>query len=213
MRRAAAAVLLALTLAGCSSPAPDLGDPLGSTDQAGPAPDVDVADDELVALRTEAGIAACPEPTGARSEAADPLPDVTLACLGGGPDVRLSELTGPLVLNVWASWCGPCRDELPLLQQLHEVGGEELRVLGIDFKDTRPGDALRLAAEAGVTYASMADPAAELAGDLQVIALPVTLLVDADGSVAYVHRGPVTSYDQLTELVLEHLAVELPGAS
>jgi thiol-disulfide isomerase/thioredoxin len=69
------------------------------------------------------------------------LPEVTLECLTGGPAVRLSDLRGkPLLINVWAQWCGPCRLEAPFLAKLaaEAVVGGKLAMLGIDIADPRP---------------------------------------------------------------------------
>jgi cytochrome c biogenesis protein CcmG, thiol:disulfide interchange protein DsbE len=185
----------------------------GCADGAGPsastsAGSVDVATADLVRLKQQAGIADCPPSTDSRPPT-DALPDVTLPCLGGGRDVRLAGLDGPLVLNIWASYCAPCRDELPVLQRLHESAGDELTVLGVDYEDTAPGSALQLAADAGVTFPSVADPGADLRADLEVIALPQTVFVAADGSIVATERRQLTSYDLVADLVEEHLAIDV----
>jgi cytochrome c biogenesis protein CcmG, thiol:disulfide interchange protein DsbE len=190
-----------VVLAGCA-------DGAGSPASTSGAGSVDVATAELVRLKQQAGMADCPPSTDSRPPT-DALPDVTLPCLGGGRDVRLAGLDGPLVLNVWASYCAPCREELPVLQRLHDVAGDELTVLGVDYEDTAPGSALQLAADAGVTFASVADPGAELRADLEVIALPQTVFVAADGSIVATERRQLTSYDLLADLVEQHLAIDV----
>lgn len=206
----AAAVSLAL-LAACASadePAP------GDTAAPGPfAVDVDVDTPELRAAKKRAGLARCPTPAAAEQPAATPLPDLTLPCLGGGPDVRLADLRGPMVINLWAQWCGPCREELPHYQQLHEEADGRVAVLGIDYEDTRPLWALDLLRETGVTYASLADPGGETSVPFRVRGLPGIVFVDTEGSVVAVEFVVVRSYEQLTGLVERHLgvAVGTPG--
>lgn len=208
MRQAGSALLGVLAtvaaLAACSADAQD----------AGPAPVtatadvVDVAAPGLAALRERAGIDPCPATDPSAPPRDDGLPSLTLPCLGGGRDVDLAHMRGdPLVVNLWAGWCGPCRKELPLFQQLHERAAERVAVIGVDFADDDPAAALGLAAASGVTYALLADPQAQLQAPLRVSGLPVTLFVAADGHVAYTKIGPISSYDELTDLVREHLGV------
>jgi cytochrome c biogenesis protein CcmG, thiol:disulfide interchange protein DsbE len=205
--RAAAVCAAAATLvvAGCTTDGSS-----GASDAAG---SVDVASADLVRLKQRADMADCPPSDATRSPIDGGLPDRTLPCLGGGRDVRLAGLDGPLVANIWASYCAPCRDELPVLQQLHEAAGDRLTVIGVDYDDSSPGAALQLAAASGVTYSSVADPAADLRADLEVIALPQTVFVDASGKVVATERRPLTSFDMAADLVREHLGIELPSAS
>ena len=199
---AIAIVAALLLLPGCVDDAP-----LGGTASGDGA--VDVATPELVRLKQQAGIADCPPSTAGHPTADDALPDATLPCLGGGRDVRLDRLDGPLVINVWASYCAPCRDELPVLQQLHEAAGDDLAMLGLDYQDTAPAAALQLAADSGVTFPSVADSTGELRADLQIIALPQTLFVDDQGVVVATERRQLTSFDQAADLVKEHLGVDV----
>ena len=114
------------------------------------------------------------------ARSATELPDVTLQPLGGGKPVDLSELRGPLVINLWASWCGPCRKELPQYQAFAQKYAGKVDVLGVDWQETRDGAALALARDTGVTYPLVTDPE----GKLRAKALPKLILVDEDGEVA-----------------------------
>jgi len=194
MRLVAALAVLVLLLAGCS----------GGPSITAPDPSTDVAVDtpQLREIRTEAGIAECPRLDGSRGTEA--LPDVTLPCLGGGPDVALQQLEGPAVVAVWAQWCTPCRKELPWYQQLHERAGDRLTVLGLDWQDLQPEGALRLAAALGVTFPSVADVDAEL--DDGGRGLPLVYFVSDDGEVT-TKRGQLDGYAHLTDLVAQHTGV------
>ena len=203
-RTAACHAAVTLVVAGCTTE--------GSSGASHGAGSIDVATADLVRLKQQADMADCPPSDGTRPPVADGLPDRTLPCLGGGRDVRLAGLDGPLVVNVWASYCAPCRDELPVLQQLHEAAGDRLTVIGVDYDDTSPGAALQLAADSGVTYSSVADPASDLRADLEVIALPQTVFVDASGQIVATERRQITSYDMAADLVREHLGIELPSS-
>ena len=205
MIRALATAGCVALLAGCSVGVPPVDD-----DRAGTSPprsNVDVDTPELREAKAVAGIEPCRPGPATSPPPSDPLPDVTLPCLGGGPAVELSDLRGPVVVNLFAQWCEPCRDELPYYQRLHEEGGDDVSVLGIDYLDTQPEGAIELARATGVTFPLLADPDGELRSELRVRGLPGVVLVDADGQVAHVEYTVMRSYRQLTELVAEQLGV------
>ena len=166
---------------------------------------VDVGTAALRAQRAEAGIPACPDDVRTGFAPVDGgLPELRLPCLGGGPDVELSSLRGPLVVNLWASWCVPCRAELPYFDRLDAAG---VPVLGVDFQDTQPDQALALAADAGVSYPSVADVEGTVRAPLRVVGMPTTLFVDRAGRVTATLAQEFTSYEQLVGAVGEHLGV------
>ena len=204
--------------AACTTDEPEVGEPVKTATQAPLGPlGIDVASEELVELKAGAGMLDCPtsperDPDEPVIPASVRLPSVTLPCLGGGRDVRLDQLEGPMLINLWASDCAPCRRELPVLEQVHELGRDQLTVFGIDYEDEKPYNALQLAAESGVTYASVADLDGVVATELQVVALPQTVFVDGSGAVVATHRGEIRSYAHAAGLVLEHLGLRLPAA-
>ena len=199
----AGVVALAALLSSCtSSPAGTLAEPWPSLDVQ-----VDVDTPQLRAQKKKAGVQPC-EPGTATAQPGG-MPDLTLPCLGGGPDVNLATVQGPVVLNLFAQWCGPCRVELPFYQRLHEAAAGRLTVLGVDYLDTQPGRALELVQEAGVTYPLLADPGSRLHAPFRVRGLPVLVLVDETGRVAYRQAVAVDSYAQLKGLVEKHLDIRL----
>lgn len=202
-RLAALAAVPLLLLASCTSTG-------SSTTTGGAEPQTNVQVD-TPALRTEkkaAGVEDC-TPTKA-APASQGLPDVTLPCLGGGPGVRLSGLRGPMVVNLFAQWCGPCRSEMPYYQQLHAKGRGTVKVLGVDYLDTQPSLAIDLVRRTGVTYPLVADPGGALRKDLHVRGLPGIVLLDKHGNVAYLNYQVFRSYDELRTLVEDKLHVRLP---
>lgn len=208
----AAAASAVLLLASCAPGSPSTSEP-GATDDPGRfAVDVDVDTPQLRQAKKRAGIEECPTPDGAAPEATNPMPEVTLACFGGGPAVDLTSLRGPLVLNLWAQWCPPCREELPFYQQLHEQAGEKVTVLGVDYQDTRPDWAMDLLEQTGVTYPNLADPGGKLRVPFRVRGLPGIVFVDEAGEVTAVEYVVIESYDQLADLVDEHLGVAVGTA-
>jgi len=158
-------------------------------------------DPSLVAA---AGLDRCPSVDGGSSGT---LPDTPLPCLGSGPPIRLSALAGtPTVVNVWATWCGPCRAELPHFQWLHAAAGDRVRVLGVLYEDD-PDGGLAFAQKLGVRFPSVVDVDGELKR-AQVVGLPATFFVAADGATT-LKLGEVKSRAELRDLVAERLGVSL----
>lgn len=201
MRRTLVALSACLLLAACSAPTPT-----SAPGGASPQGRVDVDTPALRALKARAGVEPCQQGTSSSR-----LPQVTLPCLGGGRDVNLAKLRGPLVINLFAQWCAPCRQELPHYQELHEKGRGTVRVLGVDYLDTQPLQALRLVRRAGVTFPLVADPSGTLRTDFKIRGLPGVVLVDADGTVADVEFRVFRSYAELRALVEDRLGVAVPA--
>ena len=116
-----------------------------------------------------------------------------LPVLGSAGTGSLADHRGKVVvLNVWASWCPPCRTEMPLLQRTHERivprGG---LVLGIDTQDAQE-DALKFLREKKIEFTSLRDRDREYGRDLGVTGYPETFLIDRQGRIAAARRGPIT---------------------
>lgn len=141
---------------------------------------------------------------GDGGEGARMLPDLTLGCLGDGEPVALRELRGPAVVNIWASWCGPCVDELPHLLRARDELGRQVRFLGIAISD-RAGHARDWMSFNGATYPSLQDPSGSVRGPLRVPGPPVTLFLGPDGRIVEEHYGAFTSAEQIVDEVEEHL--------
>jgi thiol-disulfide isomerase/thioredoxin len=148
-----------------------------------------------------------PPPSAAASSGAPAtpsLPDLSLPCFTGGQEVALGALPGPAVINMWASWCGPCRDELPVVQGLADKAGGRLHVLGVDVGDSREA-AASFGRGRSVTMPTLYDPDRKLPAALGKANLPVTVFVDTAGR-AYVHPLPMDART-LSELLRRHTGV------
>ncbi|CCH87086.1 Putative Redoxin [Modestobacter italicus] len=146
-------------------------------------------------MAVPAGVADCEVFTadGATGSGGAGLPALRLPCLVGGQDVTLQDLGGrPVLLNLWASWCAPCREEMPLLQAAYERYGDRVGFLGVNTQDTRPA-AVSLLTDLGVTYAQVIDEDKALLTDLAAPGLPVTLAVAADGRIIDRQIGAVSA--------------------
>lgn len=165
----------------------------------------------LVALVACLALVGCA--SGGTDQATDDrLPDLTLAGFDGAPPVDLGELTGPAVISVWASWCGPCRREMPILEEFHATYGDRVALLGIDFQDRQTEKARALVEQTGVTYPLVEDEAGDINGRGAfplLRGLPAVAFVADDGTVAHVEAVEIESVDQLVSMVEEHLGEEL----
>lgn len=124
--------------------------------------------------------------------------------LDGGADAfkrRVAELRGyPIVVNKWASWCGPCRAEFPVFQKAAIQEAKRIAFLGVNSTDNDE-QALQFMGEFPLTYPSYKDPDLRVARVFNGVgAFPTTAFYDKRGKVAYVHQGP---YDSVEELLAD----------
>lgn len=139
----------------------------------------------------------------------DGLPDESLACLGAGPPRPASASDGrPTVVNLWASWCAPCRREMPLLQSVSAEAGGQVRFVGVDVQDT-DGPAAALLASTGVRYEQRRDPEGVVLSALRAPGLPVTVVFASDGRRVARRVGEVDR--RWLEQALAEAGVEVPG--
>ncbi|WP_025617406.1 TlpA family protein disulfide reductase [Salinispora cortesiana] len=138
-----------------------------------------------------------------------PLPELTLTCFTGGAPVDLRQIQGPAVINLWASWCAPCRAELPAFQRLSERAEGQLTVVGVNMRDTRSG-AQSIGEDFGVRFPSLIDQGESLQRALGRKAIPMTVLVDANSQIRHVDVSGALDDARLAELVRVHLGVAVP---
>lgn len=139
---------------------------------------------------------------------ADPAPDFTLTS-STGENVRLAEQRGQVVmLNFWASWCGPCRKEMPLLDEMskrYSAAGFVLYGVNVEEDNT---DAKKLIKELGVSFPILYDTESKASSLYNVDAMPTTVVIDKKGEIRFVNRGykagDENKYrDQIRELIKE----------
>jgi len=125
-----------------------------------------------------------------------PAPDFALRSMKG-PSMRLSEHLGEVVIiNFWATWCGPCRQEMPLLDELYgKYQRAGLVMLSVNI-DENAGPAIEMAQTLEISYPVLFDTRKEVSRAYDVSAMPVTLLVDRAGVVRYVSEGYKPGYEK-----------------
>lgn len=140
--------------------------------------------------------------------AAAKAPDFTLPS-NGGPNLRLQEQRGRVVMvNFWATWCGPCRVEMPHLNRLYEkYRGSGFVVLGVNI-DEEPRKAADLAARLGLRFPVLFDADKKVSRLYDLSAMPSTVLIDRDGRVRHIHRGYRDGYEDIYEKQIRELLKE-----
>jgi cytochrome c biogenesis protein CcmG, thiol:disulfide interchange protein DsbE len=128
-------------------------------------------------------------------------PALVLPKLGGGGRGSLADYRGDVVvLNFWASWCEPCREESPLLDRWHKrMAGKGGTVLGVDVLDVT-SDAEDFIDEYGLSYPMLKDKDGDALESFGVVAYPETFVIDRDGRITAVRRGPVDDAFMRTEV-------------
>ncbi|HWP62807.1 MAG TPA: TlpA disulfide reductase family protein [Candidatus Binatia bacterium] len=146
----------------------------------------------VVLLTSLVLVAACSAPVARTGQPAPPLAGATL----DGGHLDLAELRGrPVIVNFWASWCVPCREEFPLLAAaLRDHAQEGLVIVGVLFKD-EPEPARRFVAEQGVDWPTVLDPDGRLAAAYRVVAPPQTYFIDRSGIVRSIQIGELLEVD------------------
>ncbi|MGK0498779.1 MAG: peroxiredoxin [Oceanicoccus sp.] len=125
-----------------------------------------------------------------------PAPDFTLKS-NQGSNLRLSEYRGQVVLiNFWASWCGPCRQEMPLLDEMQKKYSRlGFTILGINV-DKDPAAADKILRDIPVSFPVLYDSLGEVSQNYNVSAMPTTIIVDRDGNMRYLHKGFKPGYEE-----------------
>lgn len=167
------------------------------------------AADQPAAAVTDAALPPCP--SGAGPASGGPLRGVNMACLADGRavDVGASLAGRPVVLNLWAWWCGPCAKELPVLQDFAHRAGPAVTVLTV-HSDPDARKAVQALQDYGVRLPTITDPGQRVAALTGApAAYPVTVLLRPDGTVARVLPVPFTSVTEITDAVDTWLGMRL----
>jgi thiol-disulfide isomerase/thioredoxin len=131
-------------------------------------------------------------------------PDLALACFAGGSEVRIDQLNRPAVINLWGSWCTPCRKELPALNTFAQKN--TVLVVGIATEDSRSA-AGSIVDDLALSFPNLYDRDGKLHKALGSLPMPITLFLNADGTVAYTHRAGALDTAGFEQLAREHLGV------
>ncbi len=135
-------------------------------------------------------LSACGSSSDGSGAGGDVLPDVEIEQLDGSATISLTDIEGPAVINLWATWCAPCRREIPDFEAVHQARRDEIRFVGINIGEDS-GRAAEFLADVGATYDQFLDSEGYVVTELRTTTMPVTIVLDANGEIIERHLGPL----------------------
>jgi len=133
---------------------------------------------------------------------------IMLDCLDGTDGASINGIKGPAIINVWGSWCGPCKEEMPLLRSFYEKAQGKLALIGVDVEEASIEDGRKFVKNNGITWPNLYDADGKSRAYFGM-GVPVTWFIAADGSVAYKHIGVIKSEKELISMTSKYLGVKL----
>ena len=133
---------------------------------------------------------------------------IMLDCLDGTDGASINGIKGPAIINVWGSWCGPCKEEMPILRSFYEKAQGKLALIGVDVEEASIEDGREFVENYGITWPNLYDADGKSRAYFGM-GVPVTWFIAADGSVAYKHIGVIKSEKELISLTSKYLGVKL----
>jgi thiol-disulfide isomerase/thioredoxin len=134
--------------------------------------------------------------------------DTLLNCLTGSEKISVESLRGPLIVNVWGSWCGPCKQEMPYFVEFYQQASGKVKLLGIAVEEAKAQDSKDFIIAYGITWPNLYDAKGVTRGTFGM-GVPVTWFIDEQGTVVYKHIGVVKSTEELIDLTAKYLKVEI----
>jgi thiol-disulfide isomerase/thioredoxin len=133
---------------------------------------------------------------------------IMLDCLDGTDGASINGIKGPAIINVWGSWCGPCKEEMPILRSFYEKAQDNLALIGVDVEEASIEDGRKFVKNNGITWPNLYDADGESRAYFGM-GVPVTWFIAADGSVAYKHIGVFKNEKELISMTSKYLGVKL----
>ena len=133
---------------------------------------------------------------------------VTMDCLDRSEGAQLGALRGPMIVNVWGSWCGPCKEEIPLLRSFYEKAKDKVALIGVDVEEANFDDGRTFVERNGILWPNLYDPDGR-SREYFGLGVPVTWFIAADGSVAGKKIGAFKDELELITLTNKYLGVRL----
>ena len=133
---------------------------------------------------------------------------VLLKCLDGNSTVDIGQIKGPALVNVWGSWCGPCKDEMLIFVDFYSKYKDKVSLIGISVEEADVQNARDFVKLYGMSWPNLNDPDGSTRGTLGM-GVPITLFIDAQGRVAFRKIGVVTTIEELERDTQKYLGVQL----
>jgi len=129
---------------------------------------------------------------------------IAFPCLDGKSTIRFAALRGPLIVNVWGSWCAPCKEEIPFFRSFYAKN--QIQILGVDVEEAKNSDGVKFVLENGMTWPSVVDPDGR-SRELFGMGVPVTWFIDKSGAVVHKKIGVLKSETELRDLARKYLHI------
>lgn len=153
--------------------------------------------------KTEVELASCASiPNTGRMQKAD----LSIQCLDGSYGLTVANIGGPSIINVWGSWCEPCKQEIPILVEFYKELNPSIHLIGIDVEEKSIEDGREFARTHGMSWPNLYDDDGKTRYDFGM-GVPVTLFISSDGEIAYKKIGVITSVDELRGLSEKYLGL------
>jgi cytochrome c biogenesis protein CcmG/thiol:disulfide interchange protein DsbE len=133
---------------------------------------------------------------------------INLGCLDGSTGASVNTLKGPMIINVWGSWCGPCKEEMPILRSFYKKAEGKVSLVGVDVEEASIKDGQDFVETNGITWPNLFDSSG-ISRPYFGMGVPVTWFIAPDGSVAYKHIGVLKNEIELIALTSKYLGVKL----
>jgi thiol-disulfide isomerase/thioredoxin len=133
---------------------------------------------------------------------------ISLECVDGSAGAILESLRGPLVLNVWGSWCTSCLDEMPEFVRFYSKAKGKVQLIGVAVEEAAPANSQRFIKEHGMTWPNFYDRDNKTRGYFGM-GVPVTWFIDASGKAVFKKIGVIKSADELASLTEKYLGVKI----
>ena len=136
----------------------------------------------------------------------NPTQEVAAECLDSSPGVNIAAIKGPAIINVWGSWCDPCKEEIPYFAEYFQTKDPQIQLIGVDVEEKRIEDGRMFARTHGIMWPNLFD------GDGSTrkyfgMGVPVTWFIDGDGKVLYKKIGPIKSVEELRSLSFKYFGL------
>jgi cytochrome c biogenesis protein CcmG/thiol:disulfide interchange protein DsbE len=131
-----------------------------------------------------------------------------LDCLDGGVGASIDSIKGPAIINVWGSWCSPCKEEMPILRSFYEKAQGKVLLIGVDVEEASLEDGRKFVENNGITWPNLFDADGKSRAYFGM-GVPVTWFIASDGSVAHKHIGVLKNEIDLISLTSKYLGVKL----
>ncbi len=140
------------------------------------------------------------------------VPDVAdakvLDCLDGSTGFSVASLRGPLIVNVWGSWCGPCKQEMPYFVDFYDRANDKVDLLGIAVEESSARNPKEFIVKNGMNWPNLFDADGSTREEFGM-GVPVTWFINENGKVTYKHVGPISSTIELIKLTAKYLKVSI----